>query len=117
MRLRSLIGVMIACMAMLSSCDVLMSSLSGTANMINCKYEYNSISNISVAGIVPQEGVSVGNALKVTNLIAQISNGGLQSLPLVFTLNVDVTNPNATPAAMRAPIPLRGCRVIPFLPD
>ena len=76
-----------------TSCDVLSSALS----FVNCKYEFAGLSNPSVAGI------NIGNTTNVNNLNAasllKLTAGILSgSLPLSFTVNINATNPNSTPA-------------------
>lgn len=77
----------------LNSCDVA-KQVGGAYNMINCKYDYNSISNMSLAGIDFSRGLSLTNMTQATNLLTGRSN----SIPLNFTLNLDVSNPNQSAA-------------------
>jgi hypothetical protein len=74
------------------SCDVAQ-QLTGTYNMTQCKYDYQSISNLSLAGINLQNVNSLSslNPLTAANLVAAFAtqNG---SLPLQFTLNLNVIN-------------------------
>ncbi|MDL2320515.1 LEA type 2 family protein [Alistipes sp. OttesenSCG-928-B03] len=95
MRIRHLI-VAYATVLALSSCDV-MKQVSSSYNMINCKYDYNSISGLSLAGMNFSQGLSAANVLQATALL---SGGAKSSLPLNFTLNLDVSNPNQTAALL-----------------
>lgn len=86
-----------AIVATLVSCDV-SKELSGVASLINCKYSYNSITNMSVAGI----NLANGSGLSLTTIpkITSILNGTATSIPLNFTLNLDVNNPNQSAALL-----------------
>jgi LEA14-like dessication related protein len=77
----------------LFSCDVA-NQLVGTYNMTQCKYEYNSISSLTLAGVNLQNVSSISslNPLSAANLLAAFSSSS-GSLPLDFTLNLNVTNP------------------------
>ncbi len=83
-------------MAIFISCDSVQKSLSGTYNMINCEYNYKSISGLTVSGINLSNGLSVTSIPKVTSILS----GNASSIPLNFTLNLDVKNPNSSAAMM-----------------
>lgn len=72
------------------SCDVAKQQAAGLYNMVNCKYSYNSISGLSIAGINASNGLSLTSIPKVTSILT----GTATSIPLNFTLNLDVNNPN-----------------------
>lgn len=78
-----------------SSCDVAQQAASAY-NMVNCKYSYHSISGLSLAGMNLSNGLSGTNAIRAAALLS----GNASSIPVQFTLNLDVNNPNATPAAL-----------------
>jgi LEA14-like dessication related protein len=82
------------------SCDVAQQVV-GTYSLTQCKYDYKSISNLSLAGINLQNASSLSslNPLSAANLLAAFttSNG---TLPLQFTLNLDVTNPGVQTALL-----------------
>jgi Conserved secreted protein len=83
----------------LSGCGTTVGNdLSGAYNMTQCKYAYNSISNISVSGI----NLTSGTALSPMNLVklTTILSGNPSNIPLNFTVNMNVTNPNTTPALL-----------------
>ncbi len=89
------------CVAFLwTSCDVAQQAL-GTYNLFQCKYQYNSIANLNLAGVNLQNAKSLSslNPLSVASLIAAFSDSK-KSIPLQFTLNLNVTNPNAQPAIL-----------------
>ena len=84
--------VLLGLLACLSSCDVA-KQLAGAYALTQCKYDYQSISGLSLAGINLQNISSISslNPLAAANLLTAFAspNG---SLPLNFTLNLDVTN-------------------------
>lgn len=83
----------------LSGCGTTVGNdLAGAYNMTQCKYAYNSISNLSVSGIHLTSGTSLSplNIVKLTTVLA----GNPSTIPLDFTVNMNVTNPNATPALL-----------------
>jgi hypothetical protein len=79
-----------------SSCDVLQ-QMQQTYNMVNCKYDFHSLTDVSVAGINVSKGLSLLDAPRIMNLL---SGGAPQSLPVICTVNIDVTNPGTDPAVM-----------------
>jgi LEA14-like dessication related protein len=83
---------------MLSGCAALQSSLSNVYNLANCDYKYHSISSLSVSGMNLSNGLS---PLMIPKMIAVFS-GNASSIPLNFTLNLNVKNPNAGTAAFQA---------------
>lgn len=85
---------MLAVMTMLPGC----SSLQSAYNLKNCTYAYKSISNLTLSGMNLSNGISALNAVKVLGIL----NGSSSSLPLAFTLNLDVHNPNTSQAAFQA---------------
>lgn len=83
----------------LSGCGTTVGNdLAGAYNMTQCKYAYNSISNLSVSGINLTSGTALSplNLVKLTTVLA----GNPSNIPLNFTVNMNVTNPNATPALL-----------------
>ena len=82
-----------------SSCDVLQ-QLAGAYNFTQCEYEYNSISGLTLSGVNVQNVTSLTslNPLTMANLLASFS--GNSPLPLQFTLNLNVKNPNLTAASL-----------------
>lgn len=82
--------------AVLMSCDSVQKSLSSTYNMINCEYNYKSISGLTVSGMNLSNGLSVTSIPKITSILS----GSASSIPLNFTLNLDVKNPNESAAAL-----------------
>ncbi|MDR1330533.1 MAG: LEA type 2 family protein [Tannerella sp.] len=72
--------------------------LQSAYNLKHCEYTYRSISNLALAGADLSRGVSTLDAVRLLAVL----NGGAASIPLDFTLNVDVRNPNPSPAAFSA---------------
>jgi len=81
-----------------SGCDVLQQSLSSAYNLANCDYKYHSVSNLTVSGMNLSNGISV---LMVPQVLSILS-GNASSIPVNFTLNLNVNNPNSGTAAFQA---------------
>lgn len=92
--MRKVISILLLSVMMVA-CDASKSSLSGAYNMINCKYSYNSISGLSISGMNLSSGLSLTNITQITSILS----GNASSIPLNFTLNMDVNNPNQSEAA------------------
>ncbi|GHT18649.1 hypothetical protein AGMMS4957_01340 [Bacteroidia bacterium] len=74
---------------------VLMSGACDTLNMAKCDYKYHSISDLTLVGVNPKNPGILGTA--------KLGEAFLSSeapLPLTFTLNLDVTNPNKDAASL-----------------
>ncbi|MDR0844261.1 MAG: hypothetical protein LBN71_03495, partial [Tannerella sp.] len=73
---------------LLFSCNVA-EQLAGTYTMTQCKYDYKSITELTLAGINMQNVKSITslNLVNTTNLLAAFSSTK-GSLPLNFTLNL-----------------------------
>jgi hypothetical protein len=82
------------------SCDVAQQVM-GTYQLTQCKYDYNSISGLTLAGINLQNSSSLSalNPLNLATLTSAFSSSS-GSLPLNFTLNLDVTNPGIQAALL-----------------
>ncbi len=82
----------------LSGCGTVGNDLSGAYNMTQCKYAYNSMGDISVSGVNIASGSTLSpiNLVKLTTVLA----GNPSSIPLNFVVNMNVTNPNQTPALL-----------------
>ncbi len=79
------------------SCDVVQ-QIGGAYNLLQCKYDYNSIDNIQIAGINLSKGKSV-SVLQIASLTTILSGGTLQNIPLSMVINLDVANPNEKASA------------------
>ncbi len=82
----------------LVSCDVA-KNFAGTYNLTQCQYKYNSINGLTLAGVDLQNVTSLSslNPLTAANLLAAF---GKNTIPLRFTLNLNVMNPNYQPALL-----------------
>ena len=89
--------MVIASLFLLSGCDIT-KGLQSIYNMKNCEYQYKSITNLMVSNMNLSNGISI---LQVPQILA-ILNGSTSSIPLNFTLNLDVHNPNPSQAAFQA---------------
>lgn len=97
--MRNLIyGILFFVLLTTSGCGSLPNSLSSVYNLANCKYQYNSVSDISISGFNVSEGIS---PLVLPQIMAILS-GNASSIPLGLTLNIDVKNPNSGAAAFQA---------------
>ena len=89
--------LVMAFLLMLSGCDIT-KGLQSAYNMKNCEYRYRSITNLTVSNMNLSNGIS---ALQLPQILAILS-GTASSIPLDFTLNLDVHNPNTSQAAFQA---------------
>lgn len=94
MKKRILAALILA--TILISCDSLQKGLMSTYNMVNCEYNYKSISGLSVSGINLSNGLSITAIPKITSILS----GTATSIPMNFTLNLDVKNPNQSEALL-----------------
>ena len=80
-----------AVLVFFSGCDAFKQAYTAT----QCKYDYNSISNLRLSGVDLSRGVNL-----VTGMPALLSilSGNSASIPLDFTVNLDVLNPNKSAA-------------------
>lgn len=78
------------------SCNVF-KQIGGAYNLSQCKYDYNSIENIEVAGvnIGKPQSISIAEIATLTTILA---GGNMQNIPFSMTLNLDIENPNEDPA-------------------
>ena len=91
-------SILFSVMLMLSGCTVLQSGFSNAYNLANCDYKYKSVSDITISEINISKGLS---ALMIPKLLSILS-GNASSIPIDFTLNLDVNNPNTGTAAFQA---------------
>lgn len=80
----------------LVGCDSVQQGLRSTYNLINCEYSYKSITGLSISGMNLSNGLSLTSIPKVTSILS----GTATSIPLDFTLNVNVKNPNESAALL-----------------
>lgn len=77
-------------------CDSVQQGLRSTYNLINCEYSYKSITGLSVSGMNLSNGLSLTAIPKITSILS----GTASSIPLDFTLNLNVKNPNESAALL-----------------
>ncbi len=88
---------------LLSSCDVLTQvadQFASVANLVNCDFSLKNVSNVSVAG-VNVKNLTQGK-LTATDVLKLVAAYQSKKVPLAMDVNVDVTNPTTTKAAMTA---------------
>lgn len=81
---------------MMYSCDVY-KQIGGAYNLSQCKYDFNSIDNIQIAGVEVGKSKSISIA-EIATLTTILAGGNLQSIPFSMVLNLDIDNPNESPA-------------------
>ena len=84
--------IILSTILLMYSCDVV-KQIGGAYNFTQCKYDYNSIDNVELAGINLGKAKSV-SVLQIASLTTILSGGALQSIPFSMVLNLDVENPN-----------------------
>jgi Late embryogenesis abundant protein. len=84
----------IASFLFITSCDVVKNAAE-VYNLTQCEYKFNSISNLNLAGVQIQ-----GSSLNPIALVGLTAAFSQNSIPLQFTLNLDVKNPNNQPASL-----------------
>lgn len=82
----------------LSSCDVLL-QMAQMANFANCTFDFNSVNSVQMLGMNLSKGMSKSD-LNVNQLLILTQALMKKSLPVTFNVNLDVSNPNSTPASM-----------------
>jgi LEA14-like dessication related protein len=95
---RVIFGFLIAAMWALSGCTVLQNSLVNAYNLVNCEYSYRSVSTLTISDMNLSDGLNVLMIPKVLSILS----GNASSIPLNFTLNLDVKNPNSGVAAFQS---------------
>jgi LEA14-like dessication related protein len=81
-----------------TGCAEVMDQINKMANFTKCQFRLVSVDNVSLAGVVIQGAkASDISVLKMAKLTAAFTSG---KLPLNFTLNMEVKNPNDSPAGM-----------------
>jgi len=84
--------------AIFSACNVAQ-QLAGAYSMTQCKFDFHSISGLTVDGMNLSNGNLLNNALTLTKLATAFSSSS-GTLPVNFTLNLDVKNPNTQAALL-----------------
>ncbi len=97
------IAIVMAGCILLSSCDVLTqvaNQFASVANLSNCQFDLKNVSNVSVAG-VNVKNLTQGK-LSATDVVKLVAAYQTKKVPLAMDVNVDITNPTTTQAAMTA---------------
>lgn len=81
-----------------TSCDVLQ-QMSQMANFAKCTFDFNSVNSVEMLGLNLRKGMTRSD-LNVNQAIALTRALVNKSLPVTFNVNLDVTNPNSSPASM-----------------
>jgi len=89
--------LLVLSLAMMSGCEIT-KGLQSVYNLKYCEYKYQSITNLTVSGMNLSNGISM---IQLPQILAILS-GSAKSIPLDFTINLDVHNPNASQAAFQA---------------
>ena len=95
MKLKRCFLLFAALLVTLPGCDV-MKEFGGAYNITQCKYSFNSISGVNLAGTNISKNFALSDAFRLTSMLT----GNSSSLPLSFALNVDVMNPNNSAALL-----------------
>lgn len=90
--------IILSTILMLYSCNVLQ-QVGGAYNLSQCKYDYNSIDNIQLAGVNLGQPKSV-SIFEIAKLSTILAGSNLQNIPFSMTLNLDVHNPNKATALL-----------------
>jgi LEA14-like dessication related protein len=94
---------MLAGSILLSSCDMLTQvadQFVSVANLVNCQFNLKNVTNVSVAG-VNVKNLTQGN-LTANDVLKLVAAYQSKQVPLTMDVNVDITNPTTTKAAMTA---------------
>ena len=73
-------------------------ALKNAYNLANCDYRYHSIANLAISDMNVANGLT---PLMIPKVLAILS-GNASSIPLSFTLNMNVKNPNSGAAAFQS---------------
>lgn len=96
-------AILMAGCILLNSCDVLAdlaSQFNSVANLANCKFDIKNVTNVNVAG-VNVKNLTQGN-LTAADVVKLVAAYQAKKVPMNMNLNLDVTNPTTTQAAMTA---------------
>lgn len=88
---------MLSVILVLTGCTA-MKTIAAIYNLTNCIFKFKSLTNLTVSGMNLSNGISAIDLPKVLSLL----NGGTSSIPMNFTVNFDVNNPNQGTAAFEA---------------
>lgn len=92
---KKILGLILLVSVLFTSCGV--GDMTSAYNITQCEYKYKNISNLNISGMNLSNGVSPVYVPKLLSILG----GTASSIPMNFTLNLDVKNPNATAAALQ----------------
>lgn len=95
MKQKLLVLLLLSATIMFSGCGVT-NDLTSAYNLTKCEYDYKSISNLTLSGVNLSNGISPTSIPKLLGVLG----GTASSIPMNFTLNLNVKNPNTTAAIM-----------------
>ncbi len=95
MKQKLLVLLMLCATITFSGCGVT-NDLTSAYNVTQCQYDYKSISNLTLSGVNLSNGISPTSIPKLLGVLG----GTASSIPMNFTLNLNVKNPNTTAAIM-----------------
>ncbi|MDR2231753.1 MAG: LEA type 2 family protein [Tannerella sp.] len=84
-------GVLFAVMLVFSGCK----GMNETINLKDCEYSFDSVSDVSISGVDVSNGVTPA----LIPVVLAVLNGDASTIPLNFTVNVGVKNPNSDAAS------------------
>lgn len=94
-----ILAVSLLATLVMASCS-LVNQMASVANLVNCKYALNNVSDLYVAGVsvknVTNGNITASDVLKLTAALAS------KKVPLTMSVNVDVSNPTETAASLTA---------------
>ncbi len=96
-KLKNILMIVLVALGLVS-CDVL-NQVAQMANFANCTFNFNSVNQIQMLGIDLSKGMTKDN-LNITQAISLAEALRNRRLPVNFSLNLDVNNPNPIAASM-----------------
>ncbi len=85
-------AIIFSTLLFLQGCNIIQ-QVGGAYNLLQCKFDYNSIDNIEIAGVNLGKSKSLSIA-NIATLSTILGGGNMQNIPFSMTLNLDVQNPN-----------------------
>lgn len=89
--------IFLSAFILLNSCDVL-KQVGGAYNLSQCKYTYNSINDLELAGVQLNNKRPSFSIADIATLTTILTGGTMQNIPFSMTLNLNIENPNKVPA-------------------
>lgn len=92
---KKILGLLLFISVLFSGCGV-GNDLTSAYNITQCEYRYKNIANLNVSGMNLSNGISPAYIPKLLSILG----GTASSIPMNFTLNMDIKNPNTTATAL-----------------